>query len=234
MMALAELGKINLAESDLTAVLERVSALTKSSLLGVAEVSVTLVTDGVAGTAAYTGELALALDEAQYGAGSGPCLAAAEKESVFVIEEMSHETRWPEFTADAVRHGARSSMSIGIPLHSTVTGALNIYATESGVFDEAAVELARTFAGYAAVALANASLYDTTAALARQMAAAMASRAVIEQAKGILVAQRGISPEEAFQVLSRASQTANRKLRDIAQAMVDGARSSPEQDGPQE
>ncbi|MCU1596004.1 MAG: hypothetical protein JWO12_3396, partial [Frankiales bacterium] len=173
--------------------------------------------------AAYTGELAMTLDETQYGAGYGPCLSAAEKDTVYLIEEMSQETRWPEFTADAVRHGARSSLSIGIPLHTAVSGALNIYADRSGVFDDGAVELAKTFAGYAAVALANASLYETTVALAKQMAEAMASRAVIEQAKGILVAQQKISPAQAFQVLSRASQSANRKLRDIAQAMVDGA-----------
>jgi GAF domain-containing protein len=225
MSALAELGKIKHSEQGLSEVLERVSALAKASIPGVAEVSVTLVTDGVPGTAAYTGELALALDEAQYDAGYGPCLSAAAKETVYLIEQMSQETRWPEFTADALMHGARSSLSIGIPLHKPVNGAVNFYANEPGVFDDAAVELAKTFAGYAAVALANASLYETTAALARQMSEAMASRAVIEQAKGILVAQKQISPEEAFEVLTRASQAANRKLRDIAQAMVDGAHS---------
>ena len=83
--------------------------------------------------------------------------------------------------------------------------------------------VAETFAGYAAVAMANAHLYETTSALAQQMAEAMSSRAIIEQAKGILMAQQGVDSEAAFAMLSRASQTANRKLRDIAQAIVDGA-----------
>lgn len=91
-----------------------------------------------------------------------------------------------------------------------------------------AVELATAFAGYAAVALANAGLYETQAALARQMAEAMESRAVIEQAKGILVAQWRISPEEALEVLSHASQTGNRNLRDVARALVDSAQAKPE------
>lgn len=77
------------------------------------------------------------------------------------------------------------------------------------------------FAGYAAVALANAHLYETTSALAAQMADAMSTRAVIEQAKGVLIAQQHGSVGEAFDIVSRASQTGNRKLRDIAQAIVD-------------
>ncbi|MGH3745491.1 MAG: ANTAR domain-containing protein, partial [Mycobacteriales bacterium] len=84
--------------------------------------------------------------------------------------------------------------------------------------------MARTLAGYAAVALANAHLYETTSALAAQMADAMSSRAVIEQAKGVVIAQQHVDADEAFAILSRASQAANRKLRDIAQAVVDGAR----------
>jgi GAF domain-containing protein len=179
--------------------------------------------DGVAGTAAFTGEMALALDEAQYEAGYGPCLDAAAAREVRAIADMSTESRWPEFTARAGGEGVRSSLSVGIPVAETVTGALNIYATAAHAFDADAVATAESFAGYAAVALANAHLYSTTAALARQMAEAMSSRAVIEQAKGILIGQRRCSPEEAFQILSRASQAANRKLRDIAQGIVDSA-----------
>ena len=223
MAAFAELGRISLAEHDLGQVLTRVAELAKRVISGAAEVSVTLVAGGLAGTAAYTGNLALSLDERQYDAGYGPCLDAAAKETVHLIADMAAETRWPAFTADALRHGAHSSLSVGIPVHETVTGAINIYADQAEVFDDEAVELARTFAGYAAVAMANANLYSTTAALAEQMTRAMASRAVIEQAKGILIAQRQLSPEAAFDVLSRASQTANRKLRDIAQAIVDKA-----------
>ena len=79
----------------------------------------------------------------------------------------------------------RSPMRAGATL-----GALNIYATQPAIFDRDAIELARTFAGYAAVAIANARLYQATATLAEDMRRAMETRAVIEQAKGILVAQQ--------------------------------------------
>jgi GAF domain-containing protein len=169
----------------------------------------------------------MALDESQYDSGFGPCLDAAAQHAVFVVEDMADEPRWPEFAAAAVKRGVRSSLSVGIPIQEQVAGAINIYGRQQGAFDAEAVTLAQTFAGYAAVAMANAHLYSTTAALAEQMAEAMTSRAVIEQAKGIVMAQRGVSAEEAFDVLSRASQAANRKLRDIAQALVDTAGAQP-------
>lgn len=225
--AFADLARIRFADHDLQQVLTRVATLARDVIPRTTDVSVTLVIDGVAGTAAYTGDLALALDEAQYDSGYGPCLDAAQQQTVHVIADMTLETRWRAFTADAIRHGAAASLSVGIPVHDSATGAMNIYSDRVAAFDDDAVLLAQTFAGYAAVAMANASLYATTAALADQMAQAMASRAVIEQAKGILMARQQLNADEAFEVLSKASQAANRKLRDIAQAMVDGAPQAP-------
>jgi two-component system, response regulator / RNA-binding antiterminator len=56
-----------------------------------------------------------------------------------------------------------------------------------------------------------------------QLREALGTRPVIDQAKGMLIARHGCSPEEAFQMLSAASQRENRKLRDVAEAMVEGA-----------
>jgi AmiR/NasT family two-component response regulator len=53
--------------------------------------------------------------------------------------------------------------------------------------------------------------------------AALQTRPVIDQAKGMLIAEHGCSPDEAFDMISAASQRNNRKVRDIAEAMVDGA-----------
>jgi AmiR/NasT family two-component response regulator len=84
--------------------------------------------------------------------------------------------------------------------------------------------LAQTFAGHAAVALANAYLYHSTAELARHLQTAMDSRAVIEQAKGIVMAERRCGPDEAFAFLTAVSQETNRKVRDVAAALVAGIR----------
>lgn len=117
--------------------------------------------------------------------------------------------------------GLASSLSIGLPIQEAVVGALNVYAHTPEAFDDEAVTVLETFAAYAAVALSNAQLYDSTANLARQMREAMANRAVIEQAKGIVMAERRCGPAEAFAILSKVSQDSNRKVRDVAQALVD-------------
>ncbi|MEO6204844.1 MAG: GAF and ANTAR domain-containing protein [Mycobacteriales bacterium] len=227
--AFAELGRIKLGDNTMEHVLNRVAELAKLALPHVQDVSVTLISRGRPTTAARTGDLARRLDESQYDAGYGPCLSAAKDQTTHLIDDMSTEERWPAFTADAVAAGALSSLSVGMTLHDEVAGALNIYADTRGAFGQPSIDLAQSFASYAGVTLTNASLYLASAALAEQLTQAMASRAVIEQAKGILVAQRHVSPDEAFAILSAASQAANRKLRDIAQAMVDGAASKANQ-----
>jgi GAF domain-containing protein len=221
--AFGELGRIKLADTNIDAVLDKIAELAQRAIPGADEVSVTLMRGAGPHTAAFTGDLALACDERQYERGHGPCLDAAATAATLLIDDMGQETRWPDYTPGAVDAGAHSSLSIGLPVHESVTGALNIYATKPDAFDDDAIVLAQTFAGYAAVALANAHLYDTQASLAQHMQAAMESRAVIEQAKGIIMGDRRCSPDEAFQILTKLSQDTNRKLRDVATALVANA-----------
>jgi AmiR/NasT family two-component response regulator len=108
-----------------------------------------------------------------------------------------------------------------VPIREGLHGGLNLYAVQAEAFDDAR-ELATTFASYAAVAVHNMHLYETTRELADNLDIAMRTRAVIEQAKGILMSQRRCDATEAFSLLAAASQRSNRKLRDIAQAIVDG------------
>jgi GAF domain-containing protein len=221
--AFAELGRIRLASTDIGSILDKIAELAQRAIPGADEVSVTLMRGNGAHTAAFTGELALACDERQYERGHGPCLDAASTAATLLIDDMERETRWPDYTPGAAAAGALSSLSIGMPVHESAAGALNIYATKPDAFDDDAIVLAQTFAGYAAVALANAHLYDTQATLAQQMQAAMESRAVIEQAKGIIMGERHCGPDEAFRILSKLSQDTNRKLRDVAAAIVASA-----------
>jgi GAF domain-containing protein len=221
--AFAQLGRIKLSDTDLDGVLKLIADLARRTIPGASEVSVTLVRSKGAHTAAFTGDLALALDELQYQRGHGPCLDASASAATFSVPDMSSERRWPDWAARSSDAGVNSSLSIGLPVQEAITGALNVYATKPHAFDDDAVVLAQTFAGYAAVALANAHLYDTTATLAQQMQAAMDGRAVIEQAKGIIMGERRCTGEEAFQILSKVSQDSNRKLREVAAALVASA-----------
>ncbi|MEH0970727.1 GAF and ANTAR domain-containing protein [Micromonospora sp. CPCC 205546] len=221
--AFAELGRIKLGEVGLDDVLQRVAELAKRVLPVPVEVSVTLVRGATGRTAAFTSDLSRGMDERQYAEGGGPCLDAAASGAVLSVPDLAVEDRWPDWAAHGRKAGVGSSVSVGLPIQEAVVGALNVYAHAPHAFDEDTVAVLETFAAYAAVALANAQLYDSTATLARQMQEAMASRAVIEQAKGIIMAERRCTPAEAFAVLAKTSQDANRKVRDVAQALVDRA-----------
>ncbi|MEU4557970.1 GAF and ANTAR domain-containing protein [Actinoplanes sp. NPDC023936] len=221
--ALHELGRIALSDTDLEGVLDQVATLAKRAVPGAFEVSLTLIRSPGPRTVACTGDAALWIDKWQYENDSGPCLAAAIARTTLLVDDVRAEHRWPGWQHHAGSVGVHSVLSVGLPIHETVTGALNIYATTARAFGADSLLLAETFAGYAAVCLANACLYDTTAALARQMQLALASRAVIEQAKGIIMSQRRCTADEAFTILAKASQTANRKLRDVAATLVEQA-----------
>lgn len=221
--AFAELGRIRLSDTDLNTVLNTLAALAKRTVPGADEVSVTLIRANRAVTAAFTGELARQMDESQYERGYGPCLDASAAAATRSLPDMARERRWPDWTRLAAEHGVGSSLSIGLPVQDAVTGALNVYSTKPEAFDDDAIVLAETFAGYGAVALANAHLYEATSTLAEQMKSAMESRAVIEQAKGIVMSDRRCTADEAFAILAKVAQDSNRKLRDVAAALVEQA-----------
>jgi GAF domain-containing protein len=218
--AFARLGRIKLGETDLDGVLKTIAELAKATVPGADEVSVTLVPATGPATAACTAELALRLDEAQYRRGHGPCLDAAATLQTLATPHTESESRWPDWAGRAVDAGVRSALAVGLPVEDGVTGAINVYSVAPDAFDEDAIALAQRFAAYAAVALANAHVYDVQVTLAQQMQVAMESRAVIEQAKGIIMGERRCTPEEAIQILIGVSQQGNRKVRDIAAALV--------------
>jgi len=220
--AIAELARLPFDTTTMDAMLLRIAELAKQLISGVEDASVTLIANDKAHTAAYTGQLALDLDESQYGRGYGPCLEAAVGEEIREITDAREETRWPDYARSAVERGSLSSLSVPLPVREGIHGGLNLYAVEADAFDDDARHTSRAFASYAAVAVHNMHLYASTRDQAEHLDTAMKTRAVIEQAKGILMSQRRCHADEAFALLAAASQRSNRKLRDIAQGIVDG------------
>jgi len=224
--AVAELARLVFDTTTMDAMLQRIAELAKELIPGVAEASVTLVINDKPSTAACTGRLALDLDESQYGHGYGPCLEAAVGEEIQEITDAREETRWPDYAGSAVERGSLSSLSVPLPVREGIYGGLNLYAVEADGFDDDGRHISRAFASYAAVAVHNMHLYENTRDQAEHLDTAMRTRAVIEQAKGILMSQRRCDAEQAFALLAAASQRSNRKLRDIAEAIVDGVTAS--------
>ena len=220
---LEQLRALRLQNHSMESALQEVADLTKKAMPGASEVSITLTARGRADTAVSTGQLARDLDESQYQRGYGPCLDAALHHRVMHIEDVTTETRWADYTKAAVKHRALSSVSVPITLQEepSLCAGLNIYSTRSHAFDDADVDTAITLAGHASSMLTNMHAHDSARVLVRQLAAALETRPVIDQAKGILMRDRACTAEEAFDLLVAASQRSNRKLRDVARDVVE-------------
>jgi transcriptional regulator with GAF, ATPase, and Fis domain len=219
--ALDRLGRTRLTDHSMRSLLGEIASLAGSSLPGRLETSVTLLTGDDPVTAVSTSPLALDLDEAQYSNGRGPCMHAAATGEVVEIPDMRDDLRWPEFLEAAVGRGCLSSLSLPLPLHEGVSGALNIYARQPAAFDERSRDFARRFAAYGAVIAGNMLVYESALDRARNLEAALASRAVIDQAKGILMERYRLTADQAFQTLVRVSMESNKKVRDIAEGFVE-------------
>jgi GAF domain-containing protein len=219
--AFAELSAIVLGAQPLSQVLERVAELAQQAIPGAGAVSVTLLDGDQARSVAFSGELAAGLDERQYEAGFGPCMDAARTGTTVTIADTATDQIYPGFAREASRHGVSHTVSVGLPVAERTIGALNVYGVDAhGSFDQDAIATAQTFSHYAAVALANAALFSTTADLVQQLQHALQSRAVIDQAKGIIMSQRHCSPDQAFGHMVVLSNDQNRKLHDIAAEIV--------------
>jgi GAF domain-containing protein len=216
-----DLSQVVLAERGLDDVLGEVTDLASRAIPGAESTSITLVRGDKAFTAAHTGEMALAADELQYERGYGPCMDAGRAGVVLRIDDMTTEQRWPDYTARVTEVGVRSSLSMPLPYQGTSIGALNIYSSKVAAFASPdSLAVATVVADAVAVAVANADAHHRLGEQARNLRLAMDTRAVIEQAKGVLMAQRHVDAEQAFEVLREASQRYNRKLRDIAAGIV--------------
>jgi GAF domain-containing protein len=163
---------------------------------------------------ASTGPVPLRLDGIQERAGEGPCIEAAQQQALVRIDDMRAEERWAQFTAAASEHGIGSVLCAPLRLDDRCLGTLTLYAPEPAAFgerDEADIAL---FATLAAIALAEAQR-------AEQLRAAIASRDLIGQAKGILMERYKISADAAFGVLTRTSQDENIKLAAVARQVAE-------------
>jgi GAF domain-containing protein len=223
--ALITLAGIVVAEQSLEKTLGQVLDLACRALDGGDEGGVTLLEREGPATAVATSEDARRVDGFQYASETGgPCLEAYRRQQIFRIDSTADDSRWPDFCQAAAAAGIRSTLSLPLIVGGDGLGALNIYCHHVNGFSEADEASGAAFASYASVALANARGYWRTQRLASQLEEALSSRGVIEQAKGILIAEHGCTDDAAFQLLVSVSQRGHLKLREVASELVERAR----------
>ncbi|MFC9363342.1 ANTAR domain-containing protein [Rhodococcus sp. NPDC057014] len=175
--------------------------------------------DGTVTTPACSDQRVVDVDADQYRTGQGPCLEAAATGVVVRVRIDELPERWPAFAAAVRGLGVRSYLSAPLRLDGDHVGALNLYGTDDHGFGELDVALLRIYTTFGAAVVGLSRDVGTALDEVAGLRTAMASRAVIEQAKGALMSSRGLS-EDAFTVLVEVSQRENVKLAEIARRIV--------------
>jgi GAF domain-containing protein len=222
--ALSALARFQVTETSVGDTLHRIAEITLEAMPAAEVVGMTMLgADGNPTTAVYTDEDSPEIDEAQYREGRGPCLDAWRDKRVFRVDRVQDEAEhYPAFADACLAHGVLSTLSLPLISGEDSLGAMNLYARVERGFDDEAVDVGGDLAAAAAAVLANVAAYQSALDLSQHLNEAMKSRAVIEQAKGMLMAGKpGLTADGAFDMLRSASQRENVKLRDIAQRIVD-------------
>lgn len=224
MRSVVTLAGVVLGQDDLSSTLDEVTRIAVGVLPGCDGASLTSFDDGRPTCAAADGDWARNLDELQYEEREGPCLDATRTGNVFRVRDLAEDIRWAFYGPRAAEAGARSMVSAPMAAEGKILGALNVYSKQPDAFDAEAVSLLEIVAAQAGLAIQVAASFFRHRDLGDQLRQAMQSRAVIERAKGVLMAARGCSEDEAFAGLVELSQQTNRKLRVVAESVVAEAR----------
>lgn len=228
MSAVQGLAGLTATVDDLAEVLTHVAQFAVLAVPGADGAGVTLIDGGEVPASvvawAVTDPFVREIDHLQYDiTREGPCLTAMQTRRSLVSGSLGSDDRWRRFGGRAARLRVHSALSVPLISRGGVVGALNIYAHERDAFSERALRLAEQFGRSAAVSVGNLQLLHEAHTRATRLQAALSSRAVIDQAIGIIRSRSGGSAEEAFDRLRHISQAEQVKLTVVAQQLVDEA-----------
>lgn len=216
------LSEVIFAEEDIAATVQRISELAVHAIEGAELCSVSLVRSGEISTVGATADVCRRLDELQYETEEGPCLSSIEEQAMFQIPDLREDDTWPVFSKRAAAETpVRSMLSFVLQVHEDALGGLNLMSSEAESFDEDDISTGALFAVYAGIALKNAVDSEDASVSKAELEQGLETRKVIGQATGLLMAQEGLTSEEAFRRMVRVSQNANIKVREIAERFVE-------------
>jgi transcriptional regulator with GAF, ATPase, and Fis domain len=218
--ALEDLTRALSVEEPLDAALERLVDVVLKVVTDADAVSVTVSPDKGPRTVAASHEWAITIDKNQYAVDDGPCLEAARIREMVMVSGDEAFARWPEFAADSAVYGVHAYLSAPLIITDEIVGALNVYGMREDAFDRLDEALLRLVTTAASAVITNGRRYVRMREIADNLRTAMASRAEIEQAKGVLMAVHGITASEAFDRLVTQSQHTNTKLAVVATQLL--------------
>jgi GAF domain-containing protein len=196
-----------------------------AQVLGVSTVGV-LLTDqrGALRVVAASTEQTRLLEILQMQTNQGPCPECFHTGRPVAVPDLSTAIdRWPGFATEARLAGFASVHAVPMRLRTDVIGALNLFGSRPGALDEDTIRLAQALADVATIGILQARAIRSRETLAEQLQTALNSRIVIEQAKGVIAERRNLDMDESFTLLRGTARTSNRRLSDLARAVVDGS-----------
>jgi GAF domain-containing protein len=226
--AYTELQNLLLDEPDVAEFLHQLATLSAARVPG-ASCGLMMRRDHQVLTVTSNDDFARTVDEIQHGRGQGPCLQALHTGRRVDVPVMAGEARWADYCIEALAAGVGSSISLPLTVNGDTIGALNLYSRSPNAFRTSTVRMLESFTRQAATALALMLRHAQQQQLHDEMAEGLATRAAIDQALGIVMAQRKITSTDAFAVLREASQRSNRKLSDIAADLIQAVTGHPPQ-----
>ncbi|GIE90953.1 GAF and ANTAR domain-containing protein [Actinoplanes regularis] len=192
-------------------------------LLGVTAAGL-MLTDGAGNlqVVAASSERTRLLELFQLQTDEGPCVDCFRTGTAVSVDDLTTARRWPRFTTAASQAGFAAVHALPMKLRTEVIGALNLFETEPGALDQEKLRVGQALADIATVGLLQQRAIHARDVLTEQLQAALNSRVLIEQAKGLLAERLQIDVAQAFTILRSTARNHNRKLSDLAQALVDG------------
>jgi GAF domain-containing protein len=194
--------------------------------------AVTIAATGGALTFAASDQRLDGLHRLQFDGGGGPVVETLRHNEPRRVDDTAAEQRWPAFCRAAGRAGFGSCLALPLRTDRQPAGAVALYGAKPSVFRGVAHDIALLFAAQGGTAIGNTALYQACRRMVDNLHTGLQSRAVIEQAKGILHAQLGVTLEDAFQMLSRFSQNTNQRVRVISARLVEGQLTAAELGSP--
>lgn len=152
----------------------------------------------------------------------GPCLDCFKSGDVVLHSDIDVVSRWPSFGAECTRVGFSSVCAVPLRLRARVIGCLNMFMSGSGGLSDSDVALAQALADVASIAIVQDQSTRARAMRQGHLQHALLSRIAIEQAKGIIAERNRLDMDDAFKHLRTFARSNNRKLTEVAEAIVAG------------
>jgi ANTAR domain len=199
--------------------LSRLASLAVGQVPGCSAAHATVWRDGEVLSSAATHPDAVALADLELGAGGGPLTTAAQEARVVYCPDTLTEDRWPQWAAQALARGVRSSVHLVRRL-PPATLVLALFGVRPAGLDPDTVPAAELLAGFGGMALANTMAYGEAQRTATHLRDSVAARAVTDQAKGVLMHALGCSADEALAIMRRESQQRHVKVTEVAARVI--------------